>query len=105
MALLKCPGCYKSYKNDRGLSIHQRHCRHLEIMVKTRHRKRQLGEQLAHQSTGKKARDGFRERTSSFQNDLDAHTGASGKRKLSVSRYKYWKTYFYINLSFFRLHN
>jgi hypothetical protein len=55
-------------------------------MTKTRFKKRQenskkrLGLKLAHQS--KKTRDDFRERTNSFQPDLDTTTG--GKRKLSV---------------------
>lgn len=88
MALVKCPGCNQKYNNARGLSIHQRHCPGLEIMAKTRLKKRQetrnakkrLGEKLAHQS--KKARNDFLERTNSFQPDLDTHAG--GKRKLSV---------------------
>lgn len=90
MTLVKCPGCSKRYENGRGLSMHQRRCPGLEIMVKTRFKKRQenskkrLGVKLAHHS--KKARDDFRERTNSFQPDPDTETG--GKRKLSVRWFK-----------------
>jgi hypothetical protein len=83
---VNCPGCNKKYEKGRGLSIHQRHCPGFEIMLKTRIKKRQgsakkkLGVKLSQQS--KKAREEFRERTNSFQPDLDTPTG--GKRKLSV---------------------
>ena len=86
MTLVNCPGCNKKYGNGRPLSTHQRYCHGLDIMVKTRLKKRQenakkkLGVKLAHQS--KKARDDSRERTNSFQPDHDTDTG--GKRKLSV---------------------
>ena len=71
MTLVKCPGCPKKFDNGRGLSTHQRRCPGLEVMVKTRFKKRQenlkkrLAVKLAHQSQ-KAARDDFRERTNSF---------------------------------------
>jgi hypothetical protein len=90
---VKCPGCNKNYENGKGFSIHQRHCRELGIMIKTRFKMRQenakkklgVNLKLAHQS--KKARDEFRECTNSFQPDLDTHTG--GKRKLSVRWFEF----------------
>ena len=69
---VKCPGCPKSFKNGRGLSMHQHHCRGLQVMAKThfqmRHEnlKKKLAVKLAHQSQ-KAECDDFRERTKSFQ--------------------------------------
>jgi hypothetical protein len=57
-------------------------------MVKARLKKRRkkLDVNLAQLEQSKKARYDFRERTNSFQPDLETHTGA--KRKLSVCSFQ-----------------
>ena len=82
MTLVKCPGCNKKYTNGRGISRHQRHCVGLDIVGNSRlkQRRRKLAVKLSPQS--KKAHSDSRERTNSFQPDIDIRTG--GKRKLSV---------------------
>jgi hypothetical protein len=71
MTLVKCPGCPKKFENVRGLSTHQRNCPGLQVMAKTRFKKREenlkkkLAVKLAQQSQ-KAARDDFRERTNSL---------------------------------------